>query len=122
MIEPIQKTAWIMLALIHAAPAAAAFAPALVRRLYRVDPSGDLGVLLVHRGVLFLAVLAVALLAVFDAGARRAASLVVAISVVGFLLVYLRAGAPAGPLRSIALVDAAALIPLAVVLWAAWRG
>jgi hypothetical protein len=45
---------------------------------------------------------------------------VVGISVIGFLLVYAAAGAPEGPLRTIAVVDALALIPLAIVGWKAW--
>jgi hypothetical protein len=59
--------------------------------------------------------------AIFDPAIRRATSVTVAISVVGFLALYARAGFPAGALRKIALVDAAALVPLAVVLVAAWR-
>jgi hypothetical protein len=39
----------------------------------------------------------------------------------GFLILYLRAGVPAGPLRTIAVVDAAALIPLLFVAASAWR-
>jgi hypothetical protein len=39
----------------------------------------------------------------------------------GFLVLYLRAGAPSGPLRTIAIVDAATLLPLALVVLAAWR-
>lgn len=77
--------------------------------------------LLAHRGALFLAIVAACVYAAFDPPARRALSLVIAISVVGFLILYLRAGMPAGPLRTIALVDAAALIPLLFVAASAWR-
>jgi hypothetical protein len=114
------KTAWITLALVHTAPAAASFSPTLLERLYGVAPSGDLSVMLAHRGVLFLAIVLGCLAAVVDPSARRAVGLMVAVSVVGFLGLYLRAGAPAGKLRPIALVDAAALAPLALVLWSAW--
>lgn len=115
------RIAWLLLALAHVAPALVAFRPGLVEALYGVAPSGEAGVLLVHRGALFLAVVVVACLAAFDPAARRAASLVAAISMLGFLAVYLRAGAPAGALRRIAVVDAAALLPLAVVAFEAWR-
>lgn len=119
--EILVKAAWGLLVLIHALPAAVLFAPETLGRLYGIAPDGDLGVLMLHRGALFLAVVALCLLALFDPTARRAASLAVAISVVGFLAVYARAGLPAGPLRTIALVDALALLPLAIVVVAAWR-
>jgi hypothetical protein len=119
--EGLTKAAWLALALVHASPAAAAFSPVMVQRLYRVPAEGDLGVLLAHRGALFLAIVAACVYAAFDPPARRALSLVMAISVVGFLILYLRAGMPAGPLRTIALVDAAALIPLLFVAASAWR-
>jgi hypothetical protein len=89
--------------------------------LYGVSPTGSSGVLLIHRGALFLAVVVVALFAAFAPEARRAATLLVGISVVGFLLVYYVAGAPEGALRTIAIVDVLALAPLALVSWNAWR-
>lgn len=113
--------AWLLLAAVHAAPAAILFAPDLTQRLYGVASNGTAGLLIVHRGALFLAVLAVALFAAFNADARRAASLVVGISVLGFLFVYVRAGMPIGSLRTIALVDTIALLPLALVGYRAWR-
>lgn len=118
--EIITKAAWVLLALVHASPAAVLFAPDLVRRLYGVEAQGDLGVLLTHRGALFLAILIACLFGVFDPAARRALSVLVAISVIGFLIVYARARLPPGALRSIAIVDGAALVPLAWVVWAAW--
>lgn len=116
------RVAWGALALIHASPAAVLFAPGLIRSLYGVDGRGDLGVLLTHRGGLFLAVVAVCLLALVDPGARRAASLVTAVSVVSFLAVYALAGLPAGPLQVVAWADLLALAPLALVASAAWAG
>lgn len=115
------KSAWAALALIHASPAAVLFAPGLVNRLYGVEANGVLGVLLVHRGALFLAVLAVCLLALFDPSARRSAGVVVAISMIAFLVVYAQAGMPAGPLRTVALVDLVGLAPLAWALFTAFR-
>lgn len=112
---------WLVLAAIHASPAAILFRPGLTETLYGVPPTGATGLLLIHRGALFLAIVAVTLFAAISHGARRAATLPVGISVIGFLLVYMAAGAPAGPLRTIALVDAVALLPLAFVTWRAWR-
>ena len=94
--------------------------PALTTSLYGVPPSGPTGILLVHRGALFLAVVAVAIFATFAPEARKAATLVAGISVVSFLIVYAASGAPAGPLRMIALADLLAVPPLAVVIWNAW--
>lgn len=119
--EMFVKAAWGLLALIHFSPAAALVAPGALGRLYGIAPDGDLAVLLTHRSALFLALLVLCLFALVDPSARRAASLAVAVSVVGFLAVYARAGFPTGPLRTIALADAVALAPLALVLVAAWR-
>jgi hypothetical protein len=120
-VETIIKAAWATLALIHLAPAAALVAPSFLQTLYGVDSQGEVGILLTHRGGLFLAVVAACTLAIFDPGARRAASLVACISVVGFLLVYGLAGRPSGSLRTIALVDLLALLPLGVAAWTAWH-
>lgn len=121
-LERLTVACWLVLAAVHASPAAVLFKPALIEALYGVPPTGSSGVLLIHRGALFLAVVAVAVFAAFNPEARRAATLLVAISVIGFLLVYAMAGSPSGPLRTIALVDAVALVPLAVVTWGAWKG
>lgn len=115
------KGAWALLALVQLSPAAAAFSTGVVRRLYGVSPEGDLGVLLAHRAALFLAILAACLCAILDPSARRALSLVVSISVIGFLTLFVRAGAPVGPLRTIAIIDAIALVPLFLVAVSAWR-
>lgn len=121
MLEILVKLGWALLALIHATPAAAFFAPGLLKRLYGIEPGDDLGVLIAHRGALFLAILTLCLFAIVSPGARRAASLATAVSVIGFLIVYARAGMPRGPLVQIAIGDLIALPPLALVLWAAWR-
>lgn len=119
--ETTTRIGWALLAGLHLMPALPLFAPALVERLYGVDPAGEAGVLLIHRGALFFAVLVAALMAIWSQEARRVASLVVALSMVGFLVVYARAGAPAGPLRKIAMADLLGLVPLAWVAWEAWR-
>lgn len=111
--------AWLALALVHTPPALATVSPQMRKRMYGVDDSGPLGLILIHRGVLFLAAACVCVLAAFNAEARTAALLVTAISVIGFLLAYALNGAPKR-LRTIALVDAAALFPLAIVGLDVW--
>ncbi|MBL8546524.1 MAG: hypothetical protein JNL81_08665 [Hyphomonadaceae bacterium] len=113
--------AWLMLALIHTPPALATFLPALRRRMYGVDAGPALDVILAHRGVLFLAVAVVCAYAAYAPEARRAASLVAALSVLGFLALYALARFPNGPLRSIAVADAIAVVPLVGVTADAWR-
>jgi fructose-specific phosphotransferase system IIC component len=117
--ERLATLCWLVLAAVHVAPAAVLFRPELAAAMYGASEQGVTQLLIVHRGALFLGVAAVTLLAAFDPDARRAASLVAAISMIGFLAVYLAMGAPAA-LRTVALVDAAALLPLAVVGWRAW--
>ena len=104
----------------HATPAAVLFSPGLVQKLYGVSGDGDMGIILAHRGALFLAVIAAAGYALVVPSARQTASPVAAISVIGFLIVYARAGMPVGPLRTIALADLIALVPLALVSIDAW--
>lgn len=116
----ITPTAWFALALVHLPPAAVLVRPALIETLYGTSATGDAGVLLVHRGALFLAVVVLCIFAAIEPSARRAASLVLGISVLGFLAVYTMAGMPAGALRIIALADAVALLPLGWVMWQAW--
>lgn len=111
---------WLALAAIHASPATILFKPALTETLYGVPQTGSTGVLIIHRAALFLAVVVVTLFAAFAPDARKAATLLVGISVVGYLSIYIMAGAPQGPLRTVALMDALALLPLAYVSWVAW--
>lgn len=111
--------AWLALALIHTPPALAAFSPALCKRMYGVEEGGALGLILAHRGVLFLAVAAACVFAAIDAPARPLASIVAGISVLGFLAGYVLAGHPKR-LRAIALTDAVGLIPLGAVIADAW--
>lgn len=111
--------AWLALMLVHTPPALATFSAKLRQRMYGVEEGGPLGVILAHRGVLFLAVVVVCVLAAFVPGVRIAAALVVSISVLGFLATYLLGGSPR-QLRTIALIDTIALAPLAVVLIDFW--
>lgn len=115
------KLAWLAVGLIHLSPAAVFFAPSLIERVYGITAGGPSDLLLVHRGALFAGVVVTAALAIFDAGARRSASLFAAMSVIGYLIAYWRAGAPSGALQTVARVDLFALAPLAVVIYDAWR-
>ena len=113
--------AWLLLALVHLPPALVAFRPVLTERFYGVPSNGTISLLLTHRGALFLVVAWLASFAAFVPDARRVASVGVAISVLSFLVLYARAGMPTGPLRNIAAADAVALVPLCLVIYAAWR-
>lgn len=111
--------AWLLVALIHTPPAIAAFSPKLRVRMYRVEETPSLGVILAHRGVLFLAVAATCVFAALDANARQLATIVAGVSVFGFLIVYAAARFPKS-LRSIALMDVIAAIALILAGLDAW--
>jgi hypothetical protein len=115
------KIAWFLLALVHVSPAAVLFRPSLVQKLYGIPPEGATSLLLTHRGATFLAIVVAAIWAAFDPSVRRLCTIVVAIAVLGYLILYVRAGMPQGPLRTIAAADALALAPLVLVMWSAWR-
>lgn len=110
------KLAWLLLAAIHLLPALAALRPSLLTTLYGMEPGTTAFLLVQHRALLFVAVLAACLWAVFDANVRRLAVVMTAISMIGFLLLYWLGGAPEA-LRLIAIVD---LIGLPVLAYAAW--
>jgi predicted ABC-type exoprotein transport system permease subunit len=112
------KISWLLIALIHATPSLTLFKPEMIETLYGVQSDGDLKTMLLHRGALFFAVLVVAIFAMFEPNARRAATLIAGISMVGFLLLYAKAGLPDGPLRKIAVADFIGLAPL---IWAGWQ-
>lgn len=112
--------AWLALVLVHIMPAAAAFSPRLRQRMYGVSEDANLGVILTHRGVLFICVDAACLYAAFDAPSRPLAAVVASISVLGFLIVYAKAGMPKS-LRTIALIDLIAIAPLLIAAGDAWR-
>lgn len=117
MTDLITQIAWAVLALIHFPPALAVIRPGLVRTLYGVDYAGETGLLLVHRAWLFAAIFALCILAVFSPASRLAAILACTISMLGFLLLYARAGRPDGALRKIAIADLAGLPALAWVVF-----
>lgn len=115
------RIGWILLALVHVAPAAVLFRPSLVQELYGTAPEGPTGLLLTHRGATFLAIVVAAVWAAFDPSVRRLCTVIVAVAVLGYLFLYVRAHLPPGPLRTIAVADALALAPLLLVTWSAWR-
>ncbi len=119
-VELLTKFAWGALALIHLMPSVPLFRPKMIETLYGVEPSGDIGVLLTHRSGLFLAILVTSVFALLSVEARRLASVVLAVSMISFLILYVRAGLPVGPLKKIAIADAIDLVPLAFVIWQAW--
>jgi hypothetical protein len=112
--------AWLVVALIHTPPALAAFSPRLRASMYGVAETPALGVILTHRGVLFLAVAVACVFAAFNTEARQLATIVAGVSVFGFLIVYAAAGSPKGSLRTIALMDVIAAIALVFTALDAW--
>jgi hypothetical protein len=116
----IDRLAWAALALIHALPALALFNPALISRLYGVAPEDGGFLLLHHRAALFACIVTLCLWAAADPGVRRAASVITAVSMLSFLILWQGAGRPAA-LRSIAVADLVGLVPLGLALWQAWR-
>jgi hypothetical protein len=119
MMVLLERLCWSALALLHVLPASALFRPASITSLYKLNPEGALFPLLHHRAALFVIVVVACLWALFDPGARRLASVVVAISMVSFLAVYWSASSPHA-LKSIAMADLAGLPFLAFVICRSW--
>lgn len=113
----IERICWLILGLIHAVPALALFRPALISRLYGVDPGTDHFILLHHRAALFLVVVVVCVWAAFRPEVRQLASVAVGISMASFVVIWWLSGMPPA-LRSIAIAD---LIGLPVLLYVAWQ-
>ncbi len=115
----LELISWLILALVHLMPALAFFMPALLTKLYRLEPGNALFLLMHHRAALFLAILVICVWAAFDATPRRLASVAVAISMVSFLALYWLQGSPLA-LRQIAVVDLIGLPALGYVGWRAF--
>jgi len=111
---------WLALAALHFVPGLVLFSQTLTARLYGVEPTGPVALLLRHRGAFFLGVVCVCIWGLIDASSRRLASALVAWSMVSFLWLYVGAGRPEGALEKIARLDLLGLIPLGVVLHSAW--
>lgn len=113
----IDRLAWALLALLHLPPALALARPGMMETLYGVPRAEPTFLLLQHRAALFVAIMLICLWAAADPGVRRLASVVAALSMLSFLLLYWLAGTPAA-LRSIALAD---LLFVPVLAFAGWR-
>jgi uncharacterized membrane protein YkgB len=105
------------LALIHVAPAIATLRPSLIERLYQVDPQSAVFPLLHHRAVLFAIIVLLSIWSMFRAEARSVSVCAIALSMVSFLIIYLRAGRPR-QLRHIAIADVIGMPFLALAAWA----
>jgi hypothetical protein len=114
-----QLISWLLLAAIHATPALAFFRPSLLTSLYRLAPDSPLFLLMQHRAALFLAVVVICIWCALDAQLRRVGTVVVAISMISFLLLYWQAGMPPA-LKRIAVIDLIGLLPLGYVSWMAF--
>lgn len=114
------RLAWLLLALIHALPAIALIRPSLLTTLYGVEPTSPTYTLLWHRAALFAVILLICCWAAFRPEVRQLAAVSVAISMVGFLIIYWVQGMPAD-LRTIAIADLVGLPALAFVGWSAFR-
>lgn len=119
--ELLTKLSWGALALIHLAPSLPIFRPNMIETLYGVEPTGDIGLLLTHRSGLFLAIFVTSIFAIFSVEARKLATIVLGVSMISFLILYVRACLPTGPLKKIALADLIGLLPLVFVIWQAWK-
>lgn len=119
--ELLTKISWGLIAIIHLMPSLVLFKPDLTNKLYDISPAGDLGLLIIHRGALFLGIVVASIFAIFDQDSRRVISCVAAISIIGFLFTFWRGGMPEGALRTIALADLFALVPLLIVIYDAFK-
>lgn len=115
----VERICWVVLALIHAVPAAAGFSPGLLERLYGVPRDDVAFLLLQHRAFLFAIVVLVCVWAAATPAVRPLAAVATGISMVSFLLIFHIAGMPP-PLRTIALADWLGMLPLAFVAWSAF--
>jgi hypothetical protein len=114
-----QLIAWLLLALVHAAPALALFRPDLLTLLYRLQSDDPLFPLLHHRGALFFGILVICVWSAFDPAVRKLGVIIVSTSMLSFLAIYVQAGSPVA-LKRIAMADVLGLVPLAIVAWAAF--
>jgi hypothetical protein len=114
-----ERLCYAALALIHIMPASMLFRPAAIGRLYKIDASGPLLALLHHRAALFAIVILACVWAVLDPASRRLAVVVIATSMLSFLIIYWHAGSPPA-LKSIALADTVGLPFLAFTAWSAF--
>ena len=117
------KSCWAVLALVHVIPALTLFKPALLTALYGAQAGSVTYMLLHHRAAMFVGVFIACAYAIFQPGSRQLAAVVVAVSMVSFLVLFALSGNPVS-LRLVALVDLIGLPFLVIVAWNAfhWAG
>ena len=113
----LDRLAWLLLALLHLSPAMALVRPAIIETLSGVARDSAAFPLVRHRAAMFVGLVAICLWAMADPGVRRLASVVCAISMLSFLLLYRMAGAPRA-LRTVAMAD---LLFVPILAFAGWR-
>jgi hypothetical protein len=101
-------------------PALALVRPALISRMYGIEPGSDGFVLIHHRAALFGVIFVICIWAAFDPSVRHLAAIAVGISMGSFVLIWKRSGASLA-LRSIAIADMAGLPILAFAGWQAFQ-
>ena len=114
------KLSWAILALIHLVPAFAVVRPSLLTTLYAIDPQSPSYILMWHRAALFAMAVLICAWAIFRPQVRQLASVAMAISMLGFLVLFLINGSPHS-LRTIALADLVGVPFLAFAAWSAFR-
>ena len=112
----ITRIAWLALAAIHLLPALGLISSSIRYKLYGIEPTGNMAILLSHRALIFVAIVTASLAAATMNSVRPGAAVAVSVSVVGFLIAYSLGGLPSGALRQVALVDCLA-VPLLVLVW-----
>ena len=113
------KLCWAVLALIHVIPALALFKPALLTTLYGAQTGFLMSMLLHHRAALFVGVFIACIYAIFQPGSRQLAAVMVAVSMVSFLVLFVLGGNP-DKLRPVAMVDLIGIPFLAIAAWNAF--
>ncbi len=115
----IERIAWGILALGHAAPALSFFRPSMLNMLYGLEASNPLYLLMHHRAALFLLVFVICVWCAISSAPRQMGAVAVAISMLSFLFLYFTNGSPE-VLRNIAIGDMIGLPALAYVGWRAF--
>ena len=110
--------AFLLLAAVHLLPAGPVFDPRALTRLYGVAAEDStMLVLLRHRAALLALVGLLCAWAVLSPSIRPAALFAAGFNIVTFLVMFAASGAPTGPLRTVALVDAVAIAPWLLAAW-----
>lgn len=117
--EWLARLSWVLLGLVHLMPALAFFKPPMIARLYGIDASSPVFLLMQHRAALFVVILIVCIWAAWVPEVRRLAVVGVAFSMLSFLWLYWQAGSPPA-LKTIAFADLIALPALAFAAWSAF--